>query len=244
MEIEFFIKPSDEEGDKWFDYWLSERQKWYIGLGIRKENLKTRPHADDERAHYARKAVDIEYNAPFGWSEFEGIHHRGDWDLGRHKLTYLDPETHEEYTPWVIETSGGVDRATLFFLLDAYRKEPARNASASVAGGEKRIVLGLHPKLAPVKVAVFPLVANKAELVGKAKLIYDELKKYFMVAWDDRGNIGKRYLAQDEVGTPWCVTVDYATLEDDTVTVRDRDTTHQERININNLVQYFQEKLL
>lgn len=233
MELEFFVKPSDTEGDKWFDYWMEERKKWYIGLGIKAENLKFRKHEDDERAHYARKAVDIEYNAPFGWSEFEGIHHRGDWDLGRHKLTYKDPTTNEEYTPWVIETSGGVDRATLFFLLEAYRKE------------EKRIVLGLHPTLAPMKVAVFPLVANKPDLVDKATEIYEALKKHFMVAWDDRGNIGKRYLAQDEIGTPWCVTVDYATLdnEDNMVTVRDRDTMKQDHVKAKELTAYFQELL-
>jgi len=232
MELEFFIEPTDAEGDKWFDYWINERKKWYIGLGIKAENLKFRKHEDDERAHYARKATDIEYNAPFGWSEFEGIHHRGDWDLSRHKLTYKDSQTNQEYTPWVIETSGGVDRATLFFLLDAYRKE------------EKRIVLGLHPKLAPIKVAVFPLVSNKPELSDRAKSMYDELSKHFMVAWDDRGNIGKRYLAQDEIGTPWCVTVDYATLEDGAVTVRDRDTTKQERVKVTDLTAYFQQKLL
>ncbi len=231
MELEFFVKPSDAEADKWFDYWMEERKKWYVSLGIKAENLKFRKHEDNERAHYARKAFDIEYNSPFGWSEFEGIHHRGDWDLSRHKLTYKDPQTNEEFTPWVIETSGGVDRATLFFLLEAYRKE------------EKRIVLGLHPKLAPMKVAVFPLVANKPELVDKAKTIYEELTKYFMVAWDERGNIGKRYLAQDEIGTPWCVTVDYATLEDDSVTVRDRDTTKQERVKVTELSGYFQKLL-
>lgn len=231
MELEFFIKPDEKEGEKWFAYWENERKKWYIHLGIKAENLRFREHEPQERAHYARKAVDVEYNAPFGWSEFEGIHHRGDWDLSRHKLTYKDPDTNEDYTPWVIETSGGVDRAMLFFLIDAYHKE------------EKRIVLGLHPRLAPIKVAVFPLVSNKPELVDKAKAIFEELKKHLMVAWDDRGNIGKRYLSQDEMGTPWCVTVDYATLEDGAVTVRDRDTTKQERIKVTELTAYFQEKL-
>jgi len=232
MELEFFVQPQEAEGDKWFHYWQQERKKWYVGLGIKEENLRLRDHRDDERAHYARKATDIEYNAPFGWSEFEGIHHRGDWDLSRHKLSYLDPEINQKYTPWVIETSGGVDRATLFFLIDAYTKE------------DKRIVLKLHPKLAPIKVAVFPLVANKSQLVEKAQEIYKELKAHMVVAWDDRGNIGKRYLAQDEAGTPWCVTVDYATLEDGAVTVRDRDTTRQDRIPVLNLVHYFQEKLI
>ena len=231
MELEFFVSPDEGESKKTFEYWKEERIKWYTSLGMDTAKLRFYDHEPDKRAHYARYATDIEYHAPFGWSEFEGIHHRGDWDLGRHKLTYKDPETGEEYTPWVIETSGGVDRATLFFLLDAYRQE------------EKRVVLAIHPKLAPVKVAVFPLVANKGELVVKAKSIYQGLKSHWMVAWDDRGNIGKRYLAQDEAGTPWCVTVDYATLEDDTVTVRDRDTTKQDRVNISQLEQYISDKL-
>lgn len=220
MELEFFVSPDD---DQWFEYWKHERMKWYESLGMK--NLRFRDHQSHERAHYARFATDIEYEAPFGWSEFEGIHHRGDFDLKNHKLVY------EGYTPWVIETSGGVDRAALFFLLDAYTKE------------EKRVFLRLHPTLAPVKVAVFPLVANKPELVEKAQTIYKDLKKHVVVAWDDRGNIGKRYLAQDEIGTPWCVTVDYDTLEKDTVTVRDRDTTKQVRVSVDELTQYFSEKL-
>ncbi|MFZ5845113.1 MAG: glycine--tRNA ligase [Patescibacteria group bacterium] len=231
MELEFFIKPEENEGRKWFDYWREERMKWYKSLSIKASHLRFRDHEPKERAHYARQACDIEYQAPFGWSEFEGIHHRGDWDLGRHKLTYKDPDTGEEYTPWVIETSGGVDRAALFFLIAAYREE------------EKRVVLSLHPRLAPNKVAVFPLVANKPQLVNKAQVIYQEFKKRFMAAWDDRGNIGKRYLAQDEVGTPWCVTVDYDTLESDTVTVRDRDTTRQERVAVGRLTEYLEGKL-
>lgn len=228
MELEYFVKPGD---DTWFEYWKKERMKWYESLGMAKDHLRLRDHEEHERAHYARRATDIEYNAAFGWSEFEGIHHRGDFDLGNHKLKYRDETTGEEYTPWVIETSGGVDRAALFFLLEAYTKE------------EKRIVLKLHPRLAPKKAAVFPLVANKPELVAKAKTVYDGLKTRFVTAWDDRGNIGKRYLAQDEAGTPWCITVDYTTLEDDTVTVRDRDTTKQDRVNISQLVAYIDEKL-
>lgn len=220
MELEFFVKPGDNQ---WFEYWKEERMKWYTSLGMHK--LRLRDHEDHERAHYARRATDIEYEAPFGWSEFEGIHDRGDFDLKNHKLTY------EDYTPWVIETSGGVDRAALFFLIDAYKKE------------EKRIVLALHPKLAPVKVAVFPLVANKPQLVEKAQDIYRELKKNFVTAWDDRGNIGKRYLSQDEIGTPWCITVDYDTLENNTVTIRDRDTTKQERLSIDKLASFIQAKL-
>ena len=231
MEVEFFIKPDEKEGEKWFSYWKEQRLKWYQSLGINKERLRFRDHTDDERAHYARYATDIEYEAPFGWSELEGIHHRGDWDLSRHNVTYKDPVSGEEYVPWVIETSGGVDRATLFFLIEAYAKE------------EKRIVLKLHPLLSPFKVAVFPLVANKKELVDKAREVYEMVKLSYMAAWDDRGNIGKRYLSQDEIGTPWCLTIDFQTLEDNTVTVRDRDTTKQERIPVSGIRSYLQDQL-
>ena len=231
MELEFFIKPDEEEGKKVFEYWKVERMNWYKSLGIKGENLRFREHAPDERAHYARSAEDIEYNSPFGWKEFEGIHHRGDWDLGRHKLIYKDQVTNEEYTPWVIETSGGVDRATLFFLIDAYSKE------------EDRVVLKLNPKIAPYKVAVFPLLANKVELVDKARSIYENLKKNYLVSWDARGNIGKRYAAQDEIGTPWCITVDFDTPKDDTVTIRDRDTGKQERVSVDKISECVQNGL-
>ena len=231
MELEYFIKPGEDMGVGGFEYWKAERMQWYVDLGINKDKLRFRDHAEDERAHYARFATDIEYEAPFGWSEFEGIHHRGDYDLGNHKLKYHDNETGEEYTPWVIETSGGVDRATLFFLLDSYREE------------EKRVYLKLNPRLAPFKVAVFPLLANKEDLVKVARTIYNELRVDLRVAWDERGNIGKRYFSQDEIGTPWCVTVDFNSLEDKMVTVRDRDTAKQERIPIEKLKEYFKGKL-
>ena len=230
MELEFFVKPVDEEGNKWFEYWKNQRMQWYKNLGIKEENLRFRRHEDKERAHYAKFAEDIEYNAPFGWSEFEGIHHRGDYDLSAHGLSYVD-EKGEKFTPWTIETSGGIDRSLLFFLIDAY----------SVDGERK--VLKLHPRLAPYKVAVFPLLANKLELVDKAGEIYKTLRKDFMVAWDDRGNIGKRYFAQDEAGTPYCVTIDFQTLEDSAVTVRDRDSAKQERVKIDKLSDYFSDKL-
>lgn len=231
MELEYFIQPEDKEAEKIFNYWKKQRMDWYISYGMRKEKLRFREHESDERAHYAKFAEDIEYKAPFGWSEFEGIHHRGDWDLGRHKLKYKDPDSGEEYTPWVIETSGGVDRTALFFLIDAYHEE------------KDRVVLALHPRLAPYKVAVFPLLANKPKLVNKAKKIFDNLKLKLHTAFDDRGNIGKRYFAQDEIGTPWCVTVDFDTLKDDTVTIRDRDTTKQVRVAVDKLADYFQNKL-
>ena len=230
MELEFFVRPDDREGDKWFDYWKEQRMNWYVNLGFDKKKLRFRKHEDDERAHYAKYAEDIEYEAPFGWSEFEGIHHRADWDLSRHKQQYV-AENGEKFTPWVIEASGGVDRSLLFFLLDSYKEDG------------KRVWLSLHPKLAPFKVAVFPLLANKPDLVKKAKGIFDSLRPHFMTAWDDRGNIGKRYLSQDEAGTPWCVTVDFETLENNTVTVRDRDTARQDRVKISDLQKYFFKRL-
>jgi glycyl-tRNA synthetase len=231
MELEFFIKPEDKEAKKWFAYWKKQRMDWYLNLGMKKENLRFREHGPDELAHYCRVAEDVEYKAPFGWSEFEGIHDRGDWDLSRHNLKYLDEENKKEYTPWVIETSGGVDRTALFFLINAYHEE------------KERVVLKLAPELAPHKVAVFPLLANKPKLVNQAKKIYQTLKKDFPVAWDDRGNIGKRYYAQDEIGTPWCVTVDFQTLKDKTVTIRDRDTTKQKRLKVDKLTEWFQNIL-
>ncbi len=232
MELEFFIKPEEKEGRKWFEYWKNQRFQWYVSLGMNKQKLRFRTHSENERAHYARFAEDIEYEAPFGWSEFEGIHHRGDWDLSRHKLSYKDSDSNQEYTPWVIETSGGVDRSTLFFLLDAYSKQ------------NDRIILKLHPKLAPYKVAVFPLVANKEDLINKARQIYTLLKQSFRTAWDDRGNIGKRYASQDEAGTPFCITIDYETLDRDSVTIRDRDSAKQERIPIEKIPAYLQKNLL
>lgn len=232
MELEYFVRPDEEESRKTFEYWKEERLNWYVSLGIKRNNLRFREHAPDERAHYARFAEDIEYNSPFGWKEFEGIHHRGDWDLGRHKLIYRDPDTGEEYTPWVIETSGGVDRALLFFLLDAYAEE------------EDRVILKLHPKLSPYKAAVFPLLANKPQLVELANKIYKDLRKDFPIAWDDRGNIGKRYYSQDEIGTPFCITVDFDSLEKKDVTVRDRDTAKQERIEIDNLGKFLKDRCL
>ncbi len=233
MELEYFVKPDEKESQESFEYWKEQRMKWYVSLGFKKEKLRFRDHEPEKRAHYARFATDIEYEAPFGWSEFEGIHHRGDYDLGNHGLKYRDPETNEEYTPWVIETSGGVDRATLFFLLNAYHEE-----------GE-RVVMKLDPKIAPVKVAVFPLLKNKPELVESAKKIYRQLKLGLdkNVLFDDRGNIGKRYFAQDEIGTPLCVTVDFQSLEDDSVTVRDRDSATQERVSVDKLLSYIQNKI-
>jgi len=231
MELEYFVRPDEVVSKENFEYWKEERIKWYQKLGIKKEKLRFHDHEPEKRAHYAKYATDIEYDAPFGWSEFEGIHHRSDFDLKNHGLTYRDELTNEEYTPWVIETSGGVDRALLFFLIDSY-----------IEDGE-RAILKLNPRLAPYKVAVFPLLKNKPELIEKAREVYKNLKNNFNVIWDDRGNIGKRYFAQDEIGTPWCVTIDFESLEKGTVTVRDRDTAKQERIDIDKLTEYFQNEL-
>ncbi len=232
MEVQFYIKPEEAEGKKWFEYWKKNRMDWYLSLGMKKENLRFRDHEENERAHYAKAAVDIEYNAPWGWQEFMGIHHRADWDLSRHQefsghdMKYRDPVANEEYIPWDIETSAGVDRSILFLLLDAYSEENGR------------VLLKLDSRIAPYRAAVFPLLANKPELADMARGIYESLKPDFMIAWDDRGNIGKRYAAQDEIGTPFCITVDFDSLKDDTVTVRNRDTAKQERVKISELTSY------
>ncbi len=235
METQFYIRPEISEGEKWFDYWKENRMEFCLSLGFKKENLKFKDH--EKLAHYAKAATDIEYSAPWGWDEMMGIHNRADWDLSRHQefsgqdMSYLDPTTNERYIPWDIETSQGVDRTFMFLLLDAYSED------------EGRVVLKLDPKIAPYKAAVFPLVGNKPELTKKAQSLYDSLKPNFMVAWDDRGNIGKRYAAQDEIGTPWCITIDYQTLEDGTATVRDRDTGHQQRLAVDKVAEYLQNNL-
>src|SRR3989344_2528066 len=241
MELQTYVKPDETSAMEVFNDMKNIRMQWYLNLGIDKNKLRFQEHAFDERAHYARAAWDIEYETPWGWDETEGIHHRGDWDLSRHSefsgqdLSYFDRETNEKFIPWVIETSGGVDRALLFFLLDAYEED------------DKRVVLKLHPKLAPYKAAVFPLVANKPELVVKAREVYQSLvaSRYSLgpIAWDDRGNIGKRYYSQDEIGTPFCITVDYQTLENNTVTIRDRDTAKQERISVDEFGVFVAGKL-
>ncbi len=238
MELQFYTKP--QEAEKWYEYWKQQRMDWYLSLGITKSKLRFRRHEEGERAHYAKDAWDIEYDSPFGWKEFEGIHNRGDWDLSQHQknsgvdMTYFDQKTQEKFLPYIVETSGGVDRATLFLLIDAYHED-----------GE-RIILKLSPRLAPYKAAVFPLLANKPELIDKAKEVYSLLTTDYNllpIAWDDRGNIGKRYLSQDEAGTPYCITIDFDTLKDDAVTIRDRDTTKQKRVKIEKLVQILAERL-
>ncbi|MBI4022224.1 MAG: glycine--tRNA ligase [Candidatus Andersenbacteria bacterium] len=237
MELQYYVRPDEQEAMKAFEMWKAERMRWYEMLGVKKEKLRFREHAPDERAHYARAAWDIEYETPFGWREAEGIHHRGDWDLSRHAefskedLSYFDEETKARFIPWVIETSCGVERPLLYVLLDAYSEE------------EGRVVLKLHPRLAPYKAAVFPLLANKPALVERARAVFGALKAKFAVSWDDRGNIGKRYYSQDEIGTPFCITVDFETLENGTVTVRNRDTMQQERIHEKELAAFLSDNI-
>ena len=232
-DLQWFCHPSEME--KWFEFWKEERMNWYKSIFTHPENLGFYEH--EKLAHYAKKAFDINYEAsPIG-KEMEGIHWRGDWDLAGHSkfsgvdLNYTDPETKENYTPNIVETSGGVDRTFMFLLVDAYEEE-----------GD-RVILKLNPKLAPYKAAIFPLLANKPQLVEKAKVLYDSLKNDMSIAWDDRGNIGKRYFSQDEIGTPYCITVDFDTLENDTVTVRDRDTATQQRITISELADWIVRKI-
>jgi len=240
MEIEYFIH--EENWEKDFEEWKKAMEDYIVNLGVKRENLSWRRHEDNELSHYSKRTEDLEFKFPFGLRELYGLAYRTDFDLKTHakhsgqELSYKDANTNESFVPHVIEPSMGVERTFLAILVDAYEEEDL---------GEKgtRTVLRLNPKIAPYKAAVFPLVANKEEIVGKAKEIFNMLILSFPVAFDDRGNIGKRYFSQDEIGTPWCVTVDYQTLEDDTVTVRDRDTTNQERIPIDKLVERFQNNL-
>jgi len=227
MEIEYFIPEpkSDKEWKKYFDEWQKEMIDWIKEIGINIKKIHETDIPDGERAHYSKKTIDFEYEYPFGQKELYGLAYRTDFDLKNHfkEAPYKNKETGEEFWPHVIEPSLGVDRTVLAILLDAYQED------------EKRVVLKIKPKLAPYKAAIFPLLANKEELVKKARKIYDDLRRDLMVAWDDRGNIGKRYYSQDEIGTPFCVTVDFESLENDDVTLRNRDTMKQERVKIKDL---------
>ena len=231
-DMQFFVHPT--EMDKWFEYWKEERMKFYKGLYRKHDNLRFYEHPKDKLVFYAKKAFDIEYMAPWGWAENEGIHWRGDYDLTQHgkfsgkDLSYTDLKTNEKYIPHIVETSGGVDRTFLFLLLDSYEEEKLEN-------GDMRVVLKINKDIAAYKAAVFPLVSNKEEIVSKARDIFNLLSENNKVVWDNRGNIGKRYRYQDEIGTPYCITIDYETLENDTVTVRDRDSMKQERVKIEDL---------
>jgi len=247
MEMQWFCRPKD--ADIFFERWQKERLKWYLNLGIKKENLRAIEVPKKERAHYAKKQTDIEYRFPFGWQEIEGIHNRGDWDLSNHAkysgedLRYYDEETKEKYFPYIIETSGGADRSFLAFLCDAYQEIPSGRTKTTKPTKEIEILLKLHKKIAPVKVAVLPLVKNKPELIKKAKEIYQLLKPNFVCQYDELGSIGRRYRRVDEIGVPYSLTIDFETLKQEDVTVRDRDTMKQERVKISELIEVLEEKL-
>jgi glycyl-tRNA synthetase len=240
MEIEYFIAP-ETEWEPMFEKWLDEQEEFALSLGAKKEDLRRYEHPKAKLSHYSRKTVDTEYNFPFGFGELFGLAHRGDFDLTQHtkfsgqKLDYFDAATNTRYTPHVLEPTVGLDRLILTAICAAYTEE-------KLDDGE-RIVMKFPSAVAPIKVAVFPLMKNKPELVAKAKKIFGNLSEDFMCEFDDNGNVGKRYRRQDEIGTPFCVTVDFDSLEDGTVTVRDRDTMQQERIKIENLQTFFADKL-
>lgn len=238
MEVEYFVKPGDDK--HWFDYWVKERFNWYIDLGIKKENLRLRQHGKDELAHYAKDCYDIEYLFPMGWAELEGIANRGDYDLTQHAKfsgkdrSFYDNESGQHYIPYIIEPSAGVERSFLAFLIDSYREE--------VVEGEKRVVLSLHPSLTPIKVAVLPLSRNE-KLTPLAKEIYGQLRSSFITYYDDSQSIGRRYRRQDEIGSLFCVTIDFESLEDHQVTIRDRDSLAQIRVPIEELEKTLRAKL-
>ena len=245
MEMQFFVKPGEDE--KWFEYWKEVRFNWFVKYGMKKD--KMRILSPDKLAHYAKAAADIEYEFPFGWGEIEGIHNRTDYDLGRHteysgkRMEYFDEQSKEKFIPYVIETSAGASRSLMAFLVDAYEEEDLKkeNSDGSVTS-EVRTVMHFHPAFAPVKAAVFPLV-NRDGMPELAHGITEDLRKYFRVFYDDSGAVGRRYRRQDECGTPFCITVDSQTLEDGTVTVRDRDSMEQIRINKDAASTYVLERV-
>lgn len=241
-EIEYFFNPEKSDWNQLFEQWKLDMWNFVTKqLGIKEDKLRWREHGDEERSFYSKRTEDLEYEYPFGFKELWGLAYRTDYDLQQHAkfsgqdLSMIDPETNTKVLPHVIEPAVGINRLMAMVLLDAYREEGDTD--------EKRIYLALSPRLAPFKAAVFPLMANKPELVEKAKAIYNDLKQDFTIAWDDRGNVGKRYYSQDEIGTPYCITVDFDTLDNDTVTIRDRDTATQERIAISELASFIREKI-
>ncbi|MFG1857729.1 glycine--tRNA ligase [Actinomadura geliboluensis] len=247
MEMEFFVKPGSDE--EWHQYWIDERMQWYVDLGIRKENLRLFEHPQEKLSHYSKRTVDVEYRFDFvgsEWGELEGIANRTDYDLTTHSkasgadLSFFDQESGDRFTPYVIEPAAGVDRCTLTFMMDAYAEDEAPNAKGKM---EKRAVMRLDRRLAPVKVAVLPLSRN-ADLSPKARDLAARLRKHWNVEFDDAGAIGRRYRRQDEIGTPFCVTVDFDTLEDDAVTVRERDSMSQERIAIGQVESFLAAQLV
>ena len=238
MEMQWFYDPANN--NNWYEFWKEQRMAWYKSIGIDPEKLRFHDHAKDELAHYAKAAVDIEYEYPWGWGEFEGIHDRGEWDLSNHMkhsgqdMRIFDEETKEAIMPHVIETSGGVDRSVLVALMDAYRSETVDK--------EERVYLAFHPSVAPVKIAVLPLVKNKENIVAKAKEIANMLRGRWLIQYDEAGTVGRRYRRQDEIGTPFCVTIDFDTLEDNAVTIRMRDTMEQIRKPIEELKAFFEKQ--
>lgn len=247
MEMEFFVKPGEDE--QWHEYWLQERWNWYTGLGLREENMRFFEHPKEKLSHYSKRTADIEYRFQFGGNEFgelEGVANRTDFDLSTHSkhsgtdLSYFDQETKERWMPYVIEPAAGVNRAMLAFMLDAYNEDEAPNAKGVM---EKRVVMRLDPRLSPVKAAVLPLSRN-TDLSPKARGLAADLRQFWNVDFDDAGAIGRRYRRQDEIGTPFCITVDFDTLEDNAVTIRDRDTMGQERVSLDRVREYLAPRLL
>lgn len=228
MEFEYFVREKDWE--KYFEYWRKEMRDWIKEIGIDNKKIRESEISSENRAHYSKRTIDFEYDFPFGRKELYGLAYRSDYDLKNHKLDYYDEDTKERFVPHVIEPTFGAGRTFLALLCEAYDEDEL--------GGEKRTVLRLNSKIAPVKVAVFPLLANKEKLVKKAREVYEILKPEIAASWDDIGNIGKRYRRQDEIGTPWCITIDFETLENNTVTIRDRDTGKQKRLDIKNILYF------
>jgi glycyl-tRNA synthetase len=237
MEIEYFVKPGTDE--QWFEYWVQERLNYYVGMGIRRDNLRLRQHDKEELAHYARGCFDVDYLFPIGWSEIEGIANRGNFDLTQHSkfsgktLDYFDEEKNERYIPYVIEPSSGVDRTLLAVLIDAYEEQQIEK--------EVRVVLHIKPELAPIKVAILPLSRNE-KLLPMSKRISDLLRPHFITQYDDAQSIGRRYRRQDEIGTPFCVTIDFQSLEDNQVTIRERDSMQQVRVRVEELLDALKAK--
>lgn len=238
MEMQFFVKPGTD--DEWFEYWRGERMKWFINLGIQPDRLNWHRHEPDKLAHYAKDAYDIEYKFPFGWGEIEGVHNRTNFDLTRHQefsgksMMYFDEATKEKFLPYIIETSAGASRSTMAFLINSYTEEEAPTAEGTT---EMRVVLKFHPRIAPLKAAVFPLV-NRDGMPEIALKIEEDLRPHMRVFYDESGAVGRRYRRQDEIGTPFCITVDSQTLQDQTVTVRERDSMRQERVPAASLKKY------
>lgn len=247
MEMQWFCHPRLAE--KYFNYWKKERIKWYLDLGIKKEHLRAKEISAKERAHYAKRQVDLEYKFPFGWQEIEGIHNRGDYDLANHTkhsgkdLRYYDEETKKKYFPYIIETSAGADRSLLAFLIEAYQEIKGGRTATTQSTKEVEILLRLHKKLAPIKVAIFPLVRNRPQLVKKAREVYQLIRPYFLCQYDEVGSIGRRYRRQDEIGTPFALTIDFESLKKDDLTLRERDTMKQKRVKISDLIEVLKDRL-